>query len=349
MTLETMLGIKVPGDREVEVVDVPIPEPAYDEALIEIHASGLCGSDLPPYARPRPPEPDMRGRVVSGHEPSGVIAAVGPGVTEFQIGDRVFAYHISGCGSCHQCRLGYMVNCTSPARAAYGQHRDGGNARFMTATARTLVALPDSLTFSDGSMLACTAGTAYGACVRANISARDTVFIAGLGPVGLTLALTAVAHGAQVIVADTNAERVKFADGRGVAHAVQVGQDTPEVIASLTQGLGPTVAVDCSGSDAGRLLCLEVAGTWSRVVFVGYGGRSLTFDPGALVLQKQLTLIGSSVCSIGQMEDAAQFFAEHAVHPSQIVRGEYPLTEGSRVYREFAGGAPGKFVFTPGG
>ena len=178
--MEKMIGLRLPGGSEVVLDEFPVPRPGPEEALVEIRASGLCGSDLHAYHRPRASEPDKRAGFVSGHEPCGVVAEVGERVTHVSVGDRVFAYHISGCGYCHQCRLGYMVNCTSPLRSAYGEHRDGGNAPFMTASERTLVLLPEPLTFSDGAMLACTAATAFGACVRANLSARDDVFITGL-------------------------------------------------------------------------------------------------------------------------------------------------------------------------
>jgi D-arabinose 1-dehydrogenase-like Zn-dependent alcohol dehydrogenase len=150
-----MLGLTVPGGSEVALAEFPVPEPGYDEVLIEIRSSGLCGSDLHAYARPRPPGlvPDPLSGLIAGHEPS--VVDVGAGVKRFKWGDRVFAYHISGCGICHQCRLGYMVNCTSPDRAAYGGQRHGADARFMVATERTVIGLPGPLTFLDGAMLAC--------------------------------------------------------------------------------------------------------------------------------------------------------------------------------------------------
>ncbi|HTT92973.1 MAG TPA: alcohol dehydrogenase catalytic domain-containing protein [Acidimicrobiales bacterium] len=345
--METMPGLRLPGGGEVVLDEFPVPEPGPEEVLIEIRASGLCGSDLHAYRRLRTAEPDERARFVSGHEPAGVIAQVGERVSHFRAGDRVFAYHISGCGYCHQCRRGYMVNCTSPLRSAYGEHRNGGNARFMMATERTLLLLPEPLTFSDGAMLACTAGTAFGACVRANVSAKDDVFIAGMGPVGLTVAVTAQAYGARVSVADVNTDRLKLAESLGIQHALPVTDDALDRLLELTDGEGPSVTIDCSGNDAARALCLQAAGTWGRTVFIGYGGRSLQFDAGALVLRKQLTLMGSSVCSIGQMEDAAAFFAGRALHPSKIVQGEFSLREASQVFANFAGGAPGKYIFDP--
>jgi threonine dehydrogenase-like Zn-dependent dehydrogenase len=343
--MEAMQGITVPGDSSIALVEFPVPTPAYDEVLIEVRSSGLCGSDIHAYRRPKSHN-DPRAGMIGGHEPSGVVVALGDGVTNYRVGDRVFAYHISGCGHCHNCRLGYMQNCTSPLRAAYGEHRHGGHARFMAATERTLIHLPEPLTFLDGAMLACTAATAYGACLRADLSARDCVLITGLGPVGLTTALFAMAHQAEVIVTDINDERLTYARELGVPHVLRP-DEAPEALPVITKGRGPSVTIECSGSDSARHLCLQEIATWGRAIFVGFGGRALTIDVGPLVIQKQVTVRGSFVSSIGQMEDAAHFLARHNLHPGRLSSGDFGLAQAAEVYSMFAAGAPGKFSFTP--
>ena len=272
--MNKMLGLTVPGGNQVALSEFPVPEPGYDELLIEVRSSGLCGSDLHAYSRPRPSpgEPDALSHLIAGHEPSGVVAGVGAGVTGFKVGDRVFTYHISGCGLCHQCRLGYMVNCISSTRAAYGGHRHGADAKYMLATERTVINLPDELSFLDGAMLACTAATAYGACLRAELSAKDTVLITGLGPVGLTVALFAMAFGARVTAMDVNQERVHYAKKIGLPQVWKSTDDVIDGLATVTHGLGPSVTIDCSGNDAARLLALQTIGTWGRAIFVGFGG-----------------------------------------------------------------------------
>src|SRR5207237_4742442 len=106
-------------------------------------------------------------------------------------------YQIAGCGLCQDCRGGWMISCPSPERAAYGWQRDGGHADFLLAEERTLVALPDELTYLDGAMVACGGGTAYAPCSRANVSGRDVVLLTGLGPVGTGAALFGKAMGAR--------------------------------------------------------------------------------------------------------------------------------------------------------
>ena len=163
-----MPGVFLPGDRRVEIREVPVPAVGHGQVLVRMKASSICGSDLRAIYRPteQGTGPEAYRGVIAGHEPAGVVERVGPGVSRFDPGDRVAVYHIAGCGLCHDCRTGWMISCTSPERAAYGWQRDGGHAPYMLAEERTLVALPDELTFLDGSIVACGLGTAYAGCMR---------------------------------------------------------------------------------------------------------------------------------------------------------------------------------------
>ena len=105
-------------------------------------------------------------------------------------------YHIVGCGLCDECRPGYEIGCTDPARAAYGWQRDGGHADFLLAEERSCLPLPDSLSFVDGALVSCGFGTAWEALLRLEVSGRDGLLVTGLGPVGLAAAMLGRALGA---------------------------------------------------------------------------------------------------------------------------------------------------------
>jgi threonine dehydrogenase-like Zn-dependent dehydrogenase len=338
-------GLIFTGNRRSELEEVEIGEPGPGQALIGIRASGLCGSDLHAYRLPGGPPAYAQGRhIVAGHEPCGVVEAIGPGVPGLGRGDRVLAYHIVGCGSCPPCRSGHMVNCTSPLRDAYGAGRHGGHAPLMLAEARTLIPLPDELSFIDGAMTACGIATAYSACRRVSVSGRDTVLVVGLGPVGMGAALLAGALGARVLAFDLNRERCQLAMELGLAETWSSPEEASSWIAEATGGGGCEVAIDCSGADPGRLLCLRSAAVWGRVVLVGFGGSDLHLDAGELIITKQLTLRGSWVSSLGEMEDAARFLASRRLHADRLVTHRFHVDEGPRAYTEFDEGAPGKFV-----
>jgi len=215
-----MQGAVLPGGGAVELRAFEVPEPGHGQALVRMRASGLCGSDLRAIYHQHTGEGAERyQKCIAGHEPCGVVEAVGPGVRSVQPGDRVVVYHIVGCSRCRNCRAGWMINCLAqpPERAAYGWQRDGGHGEFLLAEERTLLRLPDELTYVDGALVACGFGTAYQAILRTAVSGRDRVLVVGLGPVGLGAVMLAAASGAEVIGVDLRPERLDLATRAGAA------------------------------------------------------------------------------------------------------------------------------------
>jgi threonine dehydrogenase-like Zn-dependent dehydrogenase len=344
--MATMKGVVLPGNRRLEIRTFTVPEPGHGQALVRMKASSLCGSDLRAIYRPidQGTGPEAYQGVIAGHEPCGIIEQVGPGVTRFRPGDRVVLYHIAGCGVCPDCRAGWQISCSRPERAAYGWQRNGGHAAFVLAEERTLVALPDELTYLDGAMVACGLGTAYAACLRAAVSGRDMVLVTGLGPVGLGTAMLCRALGARVAGVDTVPERRALAAQLGVAEVVSPpaeGGDVRAPLQEITQGRGFEVAIDCSGNAEARSLCLEMARGWGRVVYVGEGG-TVSFAPSPLLIHKQLTLHGSWVCSVPQMEDLVEHLVRWGLHPEVMVTHRFTLDQAREAYEIFDGGRTGK-------
>jgi threonine dehydrogenase-like Zn-dependent dehydrogenase len=338
-----MTGVVLPGERRVDMRAFGVPEPGPGQVLIRMKASGLCGSDLRAIYRPamQGTGPEAYSGVIAGHEPAGQIVAVGQEVRRFRAGDRVAVYHIAGCGLCHPCRAGWMISCKAPSRAAYGWQRDGGHAEFLLAEERTLVSLPQPLSYLDGANAACGLGTAYAACVRAGVSGRDRVLITGLGPVGLGLSLLCRAMGADVVGIEAIAERRQLAARLGVALVLEPHASAVDELIAANGGEGVDVAIDCSGNGEARRMCLAAARDWGRVVFVGEGG-SVTFEPSPLVIHKQLSVYGSWVCSIGQMEDLLENLVRWQLHSDVIVTHRYSLEQAADAYKIFDTGQTGK-------
>ena len=339
--MTSMTGIVLPGNRRLEMREFPVPEPGHGQVLVRMKASSLCGSDLRAIYRPEQQGtgPEAYRGVIAGHEPCGVIEQVGPGVRRFGVGDRVILYHIAGCGLCRDCRSGWMISCPRPERAAYGWQRDGGHADFLLAEERTLVPLPDELTYLDGAMVACGLGTAYAACIRADVSGRDVVLITGLGPVGIGAALLCRAMGARVLGVEAIPERRDLAQNLGFE--VLGDADAQALVDRVTSGRGFEVAIDCSGNAEARHLCLEAAREWGRVVFVGEGG-TVSFEPSPLLIHKQLALYGSWVCSLPQMEELVEHLVRWDLHPEVMVTHRFSLDQGREAYETFDSGRTGK-------
>lgn len=338
-----MLGMKLPGNSTVESGEYDVPTPGHGQVLLKMKAASLCGSDLKFIYHEHT---DKTGgarydNVIAGHEPSGQVVAVGEGVKDFKEGDRVVVYHIQGCGYCDECRKGYFINCQEPGRRAYGWQRDGALADYMVADESTCIHLTDFLTYEDGAMIACGFGTAYQGLLRGNVSGNDTVVVMGLGPVGQAAVIMSKALGAKVIAIDIAEERMEMAKKIG-ADEVLLGDDgVVDRVMALTGGKGVDVAVDCSGSSIGRHRCLEVAKMWGNVVYLGEQG-TVTFEPSPLLLHKNLTLHGSWVTCMSNMERLVHLLDRKKIHPSQIITHRYKLAETPEAFEVFATGKTGK-------
>jgi D-arabinose 1-dehydrogenase-like Zn-dependent alcohol dehydrogenase len=213
---ETMRGVVFMGEREIKLMDFPDPTPGPGEVVVEMKASGMCGSDLHQYRRPKsggasigglPVNPDP---VIAGHEPCGVVAAIGAGVSNkmARLGQRVMVHHYKGCEVCEHCRSGWSQLCQEEPVLVYGNNAHGGHARYLKVPAFTLVPLADELSFTTGAAISCGTGTAYGALRRLKISGDDTIALFGQGPVGLSATQLAAAMGARVIALDVSPERL---------------------------------------------------------------------------------------------------------------------------------------------
>ena len=338
-----MIGAYLPGNREVDLREVPMPEPGPGEVLVRMRASTICGSDLRAiYREHLGTGPEAYQGVIGGHEPAGEIVEAGPGCKRFSVGDRVILYHIAGCGVCSECRSGYMIGCTSRHRAAYGWQRDGGHADYLLASEHTCVPLPDSLSFVDGACVACGFGTAYEALCRAGVSGRDRVLITGLGPVGLAAGLLAHAMGSpQVIGFEVTPQRRELGVKLGAIDYAFDPLEGADGLAELTGGEGCEVAVDCSGSAAARLTALQGTRRWGRCVFVGEGG-SVNFDVSQVLIHPQITLLGSWVTSVGRMEELARLLIVWNLHPEITVTDRYGLQDAPEAYRVADQGLTGK-------
>ena len=342
-----MTGVLLPGNRQVEFQEFDVPVPGYGQVLIKMKASSICGSDIRAIYREHLGHgPEAYQGVIAGHEPCGQIVKVGPGCVQFQEGDRVILYHISGCGVCHDCREGYMISCTSEHRAAHGWQRDGGHADYVVAEETVCVALPDELSYVDGALVACGFGTVYEALNRVGVSGEDRVLLTGMGPVGMAAGLIAKKMGAtQVIGADISQERLDFSLACGaIDHAVRA--DAPDALAqikALTGDLGCEVSVDCSGSPQGRLLALQGTRRWGRSAMVGEG-NDVTFDVSQTIIHNQITVYGSWVTSLGHMEDLVEKLVEWDLKPEIIVTHRFTLDQAAEAYQVADEGQCGKVV-----
>jgi len=339
-----MKAAYLPGDSTVVLKEVEIPEPGHGQVLIKTKSSTICGSDIRAIYREHLGKgPEGYQNKIAGHEPAGQIIKCGQGMRRFKEGDRAILYHISGCGLCIDCRMGYMISCTSPLRAAYGWQRDGGMAPYILADEKDCVPLPDELTYTDGAQVACGFGTVYEALERIGTSGDDAVLVVGLGPVGLATLMLAKAMGAQKLIGvDLSKERCQIALDKKLADTVfRFGTDTLDKVIDLTKGFGVERAIDCSGHTAGRQLAIRATRKWGKIACIGEGG-TVEFNPSPDIIHDQKTIFGSWVTSIWKMEVLTEKLVRWGIHPEDLVTHRFTLDEAAQAYRLMDQGNCGK-------
>jgi threonine dehydrogenase-like Zn-dependent dehydrogenase len=349
--MERMKGVVFAGDRQLRLTEFADPTPGPGEVVLEIKASGMCGSDLKFYRAPATGASALglgpvTGPVIAGHEPCGVVAAVGAGVSERQakIGARVMVHHYKGCGTCPHCRTGWSQMCAEGS-IVYGVTGHGAHAPLMKVPATTLIPLSADLSFATGAAISCGTGTAFGALQRLQLAGSDTIAIVGQGPVGLSATQLAASMGARVIALDVSRERLDRATEFGATAVIDPGANDPvAAIKELTQGRGADRTLDTSGTSEGRAVAVKSARAWGTVCFVGEGGTA-TIDVSPDMLRKQLTIVGSWTFSTVGQADCARFIAEREIAVDRLFTHRWTLDQAEEAYQLFDKQTTGKGVF----
>jgi D-arabinose 1-dehydrogenase-like Zn-dependent alcohol dehydrogenase len=311
-----MKGIVFLGNKKLEIQNFEDPTPGPDEVILEIQASGMCGSDLKFYrANGGPSSLGLGGDdkpVIAGHEPCGTIVEIGSNVPKNLVfkGMRVMQHHYQGCGTCVHCSTGWQQLCDDGVKAVFGVTGHGAHAKYMKCPVSTIVPLRDDISFIAGAAISCGTGTAWGALDRLDLKASQTIAIFGMGPVGLSAVMLAHRMGARVIALDTNSKRLdrSLEFGADVVINPEKSDDTLKEIKELTNGLGAHASIDASSSPIARLNSVKCVRTWGKACFVGEGGE-VTLDVSNDLLRRQVTLIGSWTFSKHGQAECANFVA----------------------------------------
>lgn len=349
-----MHGVVFLGDRKLELREFPDPTPGPRDVVIEIKASGMCGTDLHLYRAPANPTAEESGGIaraagsIAGHEPCGVIAAVGSAVTEQEarIGQRVMDHHYDGCGGCKHCRGGWTQMCLD-GTIVYGSGGHGGHAKYMKVPVHTVVPLPDALSFETGAAISCGTGTAWGALKRLNLQGGETIAIFGQGPVGLSATQLATAMGARVIALDVSPERSEMAKGFGADVVIDARSNDPvEAIRELTHGEGAHKTLECSSAPEARAAAVRSARSWGTACYVGERGQ-VTLDVSPDLLRRQITLVGSWTFSKQGQAECAEFIADRNIDVDRLFTHRWTLDQAEEAYQLFDTQSTGKAVILP--
>jgi threonine dehydrogenase-like Zn-dependent dehydrogenase len=338
-----MKGLFFTGPMQTAFRTLPDPIPAAGEVVVDIKAAGLCGSDLHNLHSQHPND-----KVIMGHEGAGVVSAVGPGVTTVKTGERVALYHAIGCGRCHNCMSGYVQLCTENRRFLAGTEH-GTFADKVLVKEMNCLPLPDDISFAVGAFIGCFAGTSFSAMKKLAPSGRSTVAVFGLGPVGLAGVAYARALGARVIGIDGIDERLALARCMGCEETVDFHAfDVVAELRRLTDGRGPDLLYESSGSLAAQRQAIEAAAIHGSICMVGYNGpMSLKTDQAPslyAMIGKELTLMGSSIMPHQDHYEIIDLLRKKHIDLEAMVTHRFPLDCIQKALCLFDTGKTGKIV-----
>lgn len=296
------------GMNDVRVETVPIPEIGAGEVLIRVAACGICGTDLKKihtgsHAGPR----------IFGHETAGTIAAVGDGVRDFAMGDRVMVFHHIPCGNCYyclkktfaQCPVYKKVGCTAGFEPS-----GGGFAEYVRVmdwvVRRGVVKIPDGVPFEQAAFVE-PVNTCYKAIKNLAFEPDETVLVIGQGPIGILLATLAARTGARVLTSDLFPERHKVAAKYGLSRPIDAGkQDVVRLTRDASEGRGADAVILAVGGNALIRTAMEAARPGGRILLFAQTQHGETMiDPAAICMDEKF-LIGSYSASEEIQDEGAQ-------------------------------------------
>jgi L-iditol 2-dehydrogenase len=278
------------GEDNVELRDVPIPEPGSGEVRIEVKAAGICGTDIHIYREDNYP---IHPPVTLGHELSGVIHKVGADVAGIEAGERVTSEtYYATCEHCMYCRTGRKNLCAE--RRSIGSGVDGAMAEYVVVPAENIHKLPDNISFEEAAMiepLACCVQAVYD---KISISPFDKVVIMGPGTIGLLCLQVVKQFGCVTVVtgADGDEERLALAEKLGADYTARANA-AKGLIAGITDGFGADICFECSGAVPAAEMGLEILRKGGRYVQVGLPSKPVPVDMNAVAL-REYTIIGTN-------------------------------------------------------
>ncbi|MFF1553009.1 alcohol dehydrogenase catalytic domain-containing protein [Rhodococcus erythropolis] len=335
-----MKGIVFPGDGTTVIREFSDPLPGRGEVVVKIRASGMCGSDLHFYHGSF----DFDHGVIQGHEPCGVVYAVGEGISEsvVAVGDRVMIHHYFGCGVCRRCREGWPQMCETAPGKTMAVHVNGGHAPYAVVPVSSLLPLPDGLSFKGGAAVGCGTGTAWGAIKRIGGVSDTVTVVIGQGPVGLSATMFAASMGAKVIAVDIDRKRLDSAMHFGADIVVNSREESLlDIVTDYTGGRLADVVMETSGratQDA-----LGVLGTFGRVCFTGLPG-DVEFRTQE-VYKKQWTIMTSWTMSSIEQARCAEYIDAHNLPVDDLYSHTWTIDQAAEAYQWFDKQDAGKGVF----
>lgn len=338
---EEMNAWVLDAPNELRLTQKPVPVPGKAEVLVRIDAVAICATDLDVISE-GPPALIEGGlpfgkNWTPGHEYMGTVVAQGPGVDEFEIGQRITVEIHAGCGQCPRCREGMYTSChnyglnygdQNKGHRANGFTTDGGFCEYAVNNINTVACVPDDMSDEEATLVV-TAGTAmYGLTELGGLVAGEGVVVTGPGPIGLLGVAVAKALGAQpVILTGTRDNRLEIGKKLGADHVVNVRNEDPvEAVKRITDGRGVEYVLECAGAADGVNQAAQMVNRGGKICLAAFPHERVPVDVAYLV-RNNIYLYGIRGEGKSATHRAAAFMQQKRFDATIIHTHTFPMND----------------------
>jgi L-iditol 2-dehydrogenase len=288
---ETMQAAILTERNRLEIQEVPTPAPGPMEVLLKVESCACCSTDVALMNKPMPGQPPY-GDFIPGHEYAGIVSALGDGVDEFKVGDRVAVEAHLGCMRCKNCRRGNYTACLNygtEKHRANGMTSNGGFAQFVVNNINTVHPIPDHIDFNEAALITNLGCVLYGFETIGGYVAGNHVAVIGPGPLGLISSQIAKAFGAEkVYLIGTRASRLKKGAETGADRLVNIHEENAvETIMEETNGIGADLVVESSGAVEAPMMAIKMAKPMGKILILGIPPEPVLVDFEDLLLKNK--------------------------------------------------------------
>lgn len=312
--------------KPLKVESVPIPKIGEGEVLVNIKACGICGSDIHIVFEGITHTGYVP--ITLGHEPAGVITAIGPEVKNWGIGDRVTINPFLTCDKCINCLQGNSQICLS--RRVIGIHTEGGLAEYMKIPEKNLIRLPDNIPFDQGGIAVDAVATPFHAIItKGALKVGEKIAIFGCGGLGIHGVQVAKVCGASLVIAvdinDVALERAKMVGADVIINSRN--DNLTQKIKGFTDGMGVDLAVEFIGlreTIEKAIKCIRIGG---RVVVVGLGPEEISLPPPINFVRTEFSLLGSYGSNLLDIQNVVNLIGNGKLDLSNSITEKFQLED----------------------
>lgn len=340
---KTMKAMVLTSYDHLQLQELPVPVPGRNEVLCRIRSVAICGSDPQIIRGDRPGEWPQKFPHILGHEWAGEVVALGEGVTEFKVGDRVAGEAHAGCGFCKNCLSGNYTICLNygkPETGArhYGFNFNGANCEFNSYKTKSIHKIPDTLSF-DHAALCDICGVAMHCIDLVGITPAGTVAVIGPGPAGIAAMQIAKGYGAARVIVIGRGYRLQHAKQIGADGIVDINteEDVVRRVRELTGGMGVDEVLECSGASVAPVQAVGMVKRGGKIGLIGhYHDPSLKFPNLIDLISNEISIYGSRA-NPGVSEAVLSMLDRKVIDGDTLVTHRFPLEKYEEALDVFVG------------